>query len=216
MPPFDPFSLAAKFLPERRLHLLIRLAVFLILLAFAALRIRQYPDFLLKPLWFVETLIYLVLAAAYLTRGDPVDRARGWREIAVPLVGALLPFGLLASPPHPWVAAKPQLLQIVFGWMTAATALTVWGVLTLRRAFSITVEARTLVTGGPYRWVRHPIYLGEILASAAVCAWRFSPVNLFILVAFAAIQVLRAKAEEEKLARNFPGYRALRRSWWPF
>jgi protein-S-isoprenylcysteine O-methyltransferase Ste14 len=73
------------------------------------------------------------------------------------------------------------------------------------------------VTGGPYRWVRHPVYLGEILTAVAVCAWRFSPANVLLFLAFAAAQGLRARAEEEKLARNFPEYAAWSRgSWWLF
>jgi protein-S-isoprenylcysteine O-methyltransferase Ste14 len=214
---FDPLGWFARLVPERWLHRLIRIGGVLLFLAFAALRARQYRHFALKSLWVVETLIYVVLAAAFLVRVNPVDRSRGWREVALPVVGALLPFAFLASPPHPFVLARPRLLSVVFWWMTASTAFTVWGVWALRRAFSITVEARAVVTGGPYRWVRHPVYLGELLTAVAVCAWRFSAANVLLLLAFAAAQGLRARAEEEKLARNFPEYAAWsRRSWWLF
>jgi len=35
--------------------------------------------------------------------------------------------------------------------------------LTLRSAFSLTPEARTLVTSGPYRFIRHPLYAAGLL-----------------------------------------------------
>jgi len=113
---------------------------------------------------------------------------------------------LLFSPPNLFLAANPLALQVIFYWMTAATALTVWGLWTLKRSFSITVEARDLVISGPYRFVRHPIYLGEMLTALAVAVWRFSLLNFFIITLFIVIQLLRAKWEEDKLAQVFPGY----------
>jgi protein-S-isoprenylcysteine O-methyltransferase Ste14 len=157
--------------------------------------------------------VYAALLCAFLTRIDPIGRSTGWRDIAVPLLGGVLPFALLTSPPHPAIAGRPLLLQAVFWWMTAGTVLTVWGMWTLRRAFSITVEARELVTGGPYRWIRHPIYLGELTTATAVAAWRFSWANLAVLLLFAAVQLFRARREEQKLLAFFPGY-AGGRAWW--
>ena len=99
--------------------------------------------------------------------------------------------------------------------MTAATALTVWGMWTLRRAFSITVEVRQLVTGGPYRFVRHPIYAGEMITAAAVATWRLSWMSMALLALFCGIQITRSRWEEQKLTRVFPDYRTTTgRSWW--
>ncbi len=146
----------------------------------------------------------------------PLDRSQGMREIVLPLIGSALPFALLLSPPATVVTTHPALLYALLWEMTAATALTVAGMWHLRRAFSITVEARVLVTSGPYRLVRHPIYLGEMLAAAGVAAIRFRVASLLVLLLFVAVQLLRARAEEEKLARTFPPYRtfAARSRWF--
>jgi protein-S-isoprenylcysteine O-methyltransferase Ste14 len=185
------------------------------LAAFLALRASQYRWFALKPLWAVETLLFAVLIVAYAVRRPPLDRARGAREVLVPLVGALLPFGLLFSPPHPALASSSASRMALFWWMTAGTSLTVWGMWCLRGSFSITVEAREAVVWGPYRWVRHPVYLGEMATAAAVAVWRFSVLNVGILVAFIVVQLLRARWEEEKLSEVFPEYQVLRqRSRW--
>ena len=203
---FDPFGWLENWIPARHLHRLIRLGVIAIVIVFLIHRIGQYKDFLVKPLWAVETFIFVAFLISYAIRMDPVERSRGFREIVVPLIGGVLPFALLLSPPTPWMAGSPYRLYAVFYWMTVTSSLTLWGLWTLRRSFSITVEARTLVTGGPYLWVRHPIYLGEMLTAGGVLAWRFSSENLIIFLTFVCIQLLRARWEEGKLMKYFPQY----------
>jgi len=213
---FDPFGWLARVVSEALLHRLIRAGMIVILAVFLVMRVREYYLFALKPLWLAETLLFAVLIADFLLRTIPRDRSRGVREIIFPLVTSLLPFALLLSPPVSWVVASQTLLFGIFWWMTAATGLTVWGMWTLRCAFSITVEARTLVTDGPYRFVRHPVYLGEMLTAAGVAVLRLSPLNVLIFVLIVALQLMRSRWEEAKLARNFPEYRdfAARSPWF--
>jgi protein-S-isoprenylcysteine O-methyltransferase Ste14 len=182
---------------------------------FLVRRIQEYSHYMVKPLWVAETAIYIVLIIAFLLRTDPVDRSRGIAQIAIPALGALLPFALLLTSPARWIMGNQIFLLGVLWVMTLATALTVWGMWSLRRSFSITVEARSLVIGGPYRWIRHPIYLGEMLAAAAVTVWRFSWVSVSVLVLFVVLQLVRARMEEEKLVRNFPAYKEYAgKVWW--
>jgi len=203
---FDPFGRLEKVVPAQWLHRIIRAGLLTIVLIFLIKRIRQYDEFFFKPLWAAETMLYVILVIAFSVRSDPVDRSRGVAEIIVPLIGSVLPFALLIQAPAAWILGKPFLLMVVFCWMTIASGFTAWGLWSLRRSFSITVEARSLVTHGPYRWVRHPVYLGEILAAAAVVALRWSLLNLAIFVLFVTIQLLRARWEESKLRRTFPEY----------
>jgi protein-S-isoprenylcysteine O-methyltransferase Ste14 len=212
---FDPFGLAERFLPETVLHRLVRIGMSLLLGAFLVHRLTQYRLFAVKTLWLAETLLFTVLIVAYLFRTAPVHRSRGAREIVIPLAGSALPFCLLLAPPNPAVTTSLPLFYGLLWGMAIATLLTVWGMWSLRRSFSITVEARQLVTHGPYRLVRHPIYTGEILAAAAVAAIRFSPVNLLLLLFFIGIQLWRTRLEEAKLSAAFPAYREFaRRSLW--
>jgi protein-S-isoprenylcysteine O-methyltransferase Ste14 len=205
---FDPFGWLERYFSAKTLHLMIRAGVVVILLAFLIHRISSYNRYWFKPLWVAETLIFVIFLISYAIRRDPVSRSRGVREILIPLAGGVLPFTLLFSPPHPWMTGSITRVTIVFVWMTVATVLTVWGLWTLRRSFSITVEARELVTDGPYRFVRHPVYLSEMLTAAAVAVLRFSWINAVLFVLFVAIQLYRSKMEENKLAQVFPAYGA--------
>jgi protein-S-isoprenylcysteine O-methyltransferase Ste14 len=212
---FDPFGWAEQFVPEKWLHRFIRASMLGVLLCFIVVRIGQYHTFFFKPLWLAETLLFVVLAIAVIVRRDPVGRSHGVAEIIIPLVGSVMPFGLLTSPPSIWTRGNSTLLIMIFLWMTIATIFTTWGMWILRRSFSITVEARALVTAGPYRWIRHPVYLGEVMAAFALMVLRVSILNIMIFTLFVIIQASRARMEEQKLLSIFPDYRNFAdRSWW--
>jgi protein-S-isoprenylcysteine O-methyltransferase Ste14 len=212
---FDPFGWAGCLVGEKALHNLIRVFMALVCLGFAAFRLREYGDYLFKPLWFAESFLFLVLALSYAKREPPADRARGVKRIVVPLIGGLMPFALLLSPPNPAVYQREWASLAVLGFMTLSTAFTVWGMWTLGSSFSITVEARSPVFRGPYRYVRHPIYLGEMLSAAGVALWRFSALSAAVLTLFVAVQLYRSRREEEVLLAAFPEYKkVLNNSRW--
>ncbi len=61
-----------------------------------------------------------------------------------------------------------------------------------------------LVTGGPYRLVRHPIYLGlALLAMGEALAFNSWPAVLIVLSGIVPSFVWRARTEEELLRRTF-------------
>jgi protein-S-isoprenylcysteine O-methyltransferase Ste14 len=88
---------------------------------------------------------------------------------------------------------------------TLGLAYSVWALAYLRRSFSIIPEARRLVTGGPYRLSRHPVYLGEIATAIGVnlatAGWPAALAVAYFIVA----EVLRMRWEEGVLSRAFPG-----------
>ncbi|HKR66651.1 MAG TPA: isoprenylcysteine carboxylmethyltransferase family protein, partial [Thermoanaerobaculia bacterium] len=64
-------------------------------------------------------------------------------------------------------------------------------------------EGHQLATGGPFRFVRHPIYTGLDLLALGSAIWDPSP---FLWIAFALIAIgsdLRARSEEKLLERAF-------------
>jgi len=63
---------------------------------------------------------------------------------------------------------------------------------------------RGLVLRGPYRLVRHPVYLGEIVAGFGILLTRPHLLTLALLVVFIAFQYWRTVFEERALATAFP------------
>ncbi len=211
---FDPFGWF-DFLPEHRRHRLLRAFVIVLCAALLVLRVREWPHFLFKPLWFAEVFIYVVFIWMYTVRIAPVDRSRGVREIVLPLVAGGLPFAFLLFSVNRDIVSTQERAMALFAAMTLFTSVTIWGMITLRKAFSVTVEARTLVTGGPYRLIRHPIYTGEVLTAAMVVLLRFTPLNALLFCVFIGLQLYRSRLEEQKLLRVFPEYRdTVGKAWW--
>jgi protein-S-isoprenylcysteine O-methyltransferase Ste14 len=64
-------------------------------------------------------------------------------------------------------------------------------------------EDPELITGGPYRFIRHPIYTGFLLAMLG-SAIALSPLFVLPLVLFAVYFSLAARREERYMAEKFP------------
>lgn len=70
-------------------------------------------------------------------------------------------------------------------------------------------EGGVLVTAGPYRWIRHPMYLAVLVTMAAfVAAGDAAQALLWLLLA--AVLVAKAVREERGLVLVHPGYAAYR------
>jgi protein-S-isoprenylcysteine O-methyltransferase Ste14 len=168
----------------------------------------NFGDYLAGPLTTGVYLLFCVIPVGiYLVRPRP--RARDGRVIArsAGLVGTtmLLVVGAFSSPVlfTPPLFIRDAAVPLTLG----AFGLGVYGLLYLRRSLSIIPEARRLVTGGPYRFVRHPLYAAEILAAFALVLARPGLWATLALVPFVAVQMLRAHFEESLLTRSFPEYK---------
>ena len=155
----------------------------------------------------VYLLFCVIPVGIYLVRPRP--RARDGRMIArtAGLVGTTMLL-VVGAFPNPVLLTPPALIRDIAAPLAlAAFALGVYGLLFLRRSLSIIPEARRLVTGGPYRLIRHPLYAAEILAAVALVLARPGLWATLTLLPFIAVQMLRARFEEGLLARIFPEYR---------
>ncbi len=65
-----------------------------------------------------------------------------------------------------------------------------------------------LVTTGPYRWVRHPMYAALLVAGGGLAAGYASPWRWAALAALAAVLAAKAKREERGMAATHPAYAA--------
>jgi protein-S-isoprenylcysteine O-methyltransferase Ste14 len=108
-------------------------------------------------------------------------------------------------------ATSESALWVSSAFIAAGTLFTLWSLATLGRCFGIFPEARGLVTRGPYRWVRHPVYLGELISAFGFVVEKPLPIVIAFYLAFVAFQYWRAILEEGALSEVFPGeYAAFR------
>ena len=106
------------------------------------------------------------------------------------------------SPGHvAWPAAGLVLV-------TLAASFSLVSLLAMGRLFGIRPAVRGLVTGGPYRLVRHPMYLSYVIADIGynLQEWNFVTL-LLVLVGWASL-VYRIHAEERVLSQHagWPAY----------
>jgi protein-S-isoprenylcysteine O-methyltransferase len=98
----------------------------------------------------------------------------------------------------------------------AGLALRLWSVLTLRERYTrtlLTADAQTIERNGPYRWVRHPGYLGSLLCFNGIALASGNYMTLAAsLIATSAAYRYRIRVEDEMLVKAFgETYAAYRR-----
>jgi protein-S-isoprenylcysteine O-methyltransferase Ste14 len=131
---------------------------------------------------FLKASLYLSALAMYATAG--LDRRAGWSHV------------------------PPALVACAFV-VVAAGALLVFLVLRENRHASVVIEVaaeQRVVVTGPYRWVRHPMYLGALLQAVATPLALGSYWAEIFVAAACAVVVLRLLAEERFLCAQLAGY----------
>jgi len=148
----------------------------------------------------LKAVIFAAFAVFVITRPPAVKRAR--EPIAFVACTAAIAAVVGLRGPEDGTAAELVIAGDVVAVLACAWLLA--AALTLARCFSVLPEARGLVTHGPYRLVRHPVYLGEFglcagFLLAAPTAWNVAMALLFI-----GGQSVRMRLEERALAQAFP------------
>jgi protein-S-isoprenylcysteine O-methyltransferase Ste14 len=158
----------------------------------------------------------LILPAELIAeRGQPGENVKGWDRLlatltGLPTLGVPIVAGLdarfgwspqIAPGIHLTGLALFALGQGLFSWAMASN-----------QYFSTAVRIQmdrghTVATGGPYRYVRHPGYVGFVvsylgMALALGSLWAILPA---VLVAF--LMVVRTALEDRTLQDELPGYR---------
>jgi protein-S-isoprenylcysteine O-methyltransferase Ste14 len=116
----------------------------------------------------------------------------------VAVVVGLWKTGTLLSP-RPAAVALQAIAAVLFVWARAT-----FGLRSFHPAANPTEGG--LVTTGPYRWMRHPIYAAILLFAGAGAVARPSAGSLFFLLVAAGAAV-RIAAEETLLVERYPEYR---------
>ena len=106
-------------------------------------------------------------------------------------------------------------LGLVLGVMAAGVAWLAW-TLAVNPPTNIHIRpvvktGGRLVTTGPYRLVRHPMYLGVLMVCAGPMVFWFGDLKVAAWLALVVVLVAKGRLEERALAARFPEYNDYRR-----
>lgn len=121
--------------------------------------------------------------------------------------GCLLTFPLLEYSLYP----RYNLIITITGaaLIVLGTGLRAWGIWTLGKYFSVHIEIKNdhkLVESGPYKFIRHPAYAGNIIQTLGIPLTLNAYFSLGISVLLIILFLTRLKFEEEVLIREIEGY----------
>jgi protein-S-isoprenylcysteine O-methyltransferase Ste14 len=151
--------------------------------------------------YFIVIAISEMLAVVLILIRRPGHMAATPYAFTIAILGTALP---LLIRPTGGVQLAP--VAVTTSIMTLGLTLSIFAKLFLNRSFGIVAANRGIKRGGPYAFVRHPMYLGYIISQAGFLLAVFSVLNLACYLVAWMLQVLRI-IEEERLLRADSDYR---------
>ncbi len=159
----------------------------------------------------LSTLFYALVVALFIIRRPVTGKHSSPLGAAVGLAGTFLIVVVPLIVGMPEARGDLDILVVSCAIIFVGMAFAVFSLAALGRCFGIFPEARGLVTRGPYRLVRHPVYLGELISILGMVVATLSPVMLAVFLATVGLQYWRTINEEQVLASVFPEYERYRR-----
>jgi protein-S-isoprenylcysteine O-methyltransferase Ste14 len=180
------------------------------LLLFCVTAIELVILFLLTPTFTITDWIYvlqhLIVLGIALTRRYPKVRDYSVASSVAVGIAYVYPYAqviyLRWSPGY--VASPAAGLVLV----TLAAGISLVSLLTMGRRFGVRPALRGLVTNGPYRFVRHPMYLSYVIADIGYNLQEWSSVTLLLVLVGWTSLLYRIHAEERVLSQHpeWPAY----------
>jgi protein-S-isoprenylcysteine O-methyltransferase Ste14 len=147
---------------------------------------------------------------------ENIQNAKAWDKVLAPLMAVSVgyPMVFVAGLDHryDWSAEFPLWLIVIgFILISFGYAFATWA-LAENRFFSSVVRIQTdrghvVCDSGPYRFVRHPGYAGNILALFGIVLALGSVWTLIPAAVASIIAVIRTVLEDQTLQEELPGYR---------
>ena len=159
-------------------------------------------DLLVRVELLASIPLNLMASISFITRESALEGAHR-NEILIPALSFIGPFLVLNN-----ILLFPEQYSTAFGLLIAVpgVVLACSSLLILRRSFSILPAVRTLANTGPYRFVRHPLYLGESIYLFGMMLLAFNLLSIILMVLTLILLVFRIRIEERKLS-SFEDYR---------
>lgn len=182
------------------------------------LRLRRFADFLLLGVTSVELALLLLISPTFaitdwiyvsqhllvlgiaLTRPAPRAQDHSVPSSAAVIVSYAYPYAQLAY--LRWVPGDAAWPAGGFVLIVLGACLSLASLLTLGRWFGVRPALRGLATTGPYRLVRHPMYLAYVLADVGCNLEEWNSGTVLLVIAGWVSLVYRIHAEERILSRD--------------
>jgi protein-S-isoprenylcysteine O-methyltransferase Ste14 len=172
------------------------LARLMVGLLFAFLSVNLLTDFAhthrLTGLWLLVSESLVVVLTILRRRTRIVDRS-----VAATLVTAVSLMGPALLRAVPGAGLVPDALTALVA--SVGLLIVIAGKIRLGRSFGIVPANRGVVCGGPYEFVRHPIYAGYLLTHIAFACAHPTPRNVSVLILTDLALIFRALYEERLL-----------------
>lgn len=92
----------------------------------------------------------------------------------------------------------------------AAIVIGLWAVITMKFKVSVLPDVRAkqvLYTGGPYRYIRHPMYSAVLLFCLAAVYNRFNGITVILWAELLIVLMIKLRYEERQLSAKFDNYK---------
>lgn len=103
-----------------------------------------------------------------------------------------------------------NLSLLVYTFIILSIILALWAIITMQKSklkiSPVPSADATLVTNGPYRFIRHPMYTAILLGSSGLLIHHFTLIRLVIVVALAIVLFIKLTWEEKMLSEKFKDY----------
>lgn len=182
-----------------------RLEKYAVVLAYAFLAWRLLAAYRESPspvvlLYLADQLVVMVFL---LLRRPSKQLSVRWSDWLFGVAGTFLPTMIVAPSGEPVLPGTAVILLILVGLL-----IHVYAKMSLRRSFGVVAANRGVKMEGPYRVVRHPMYLGYMVTQIGLLAAGPTGINAAIITACWVLFLLRIRAEEAVLGED-ETYRAL-------
>ena len=162
------------------------------------------PMWQLTVLSLVFSTIFLFLILYFtVTRLPPKNSANGLEPRVTAILGTFVMMVLIVLPAGE-ITVGMRLVSTLL--IIVGTVLSVYCLRQLGRSFSIMATARELVTEGPYKIIRHPLYGAEVITIVGVTIGHWSLPAVLLSLIWLSLQIRRAQNEERVLRASFPAY----------
>ncbi len=148
---------------------------------------------------------YSLIIFLYFLRSRAKSTSRSHVTNFIAIVATFIPFTLpfLGEP----ALNNPEILHVANSIIIIGIVLSIYALGSLGKSFSIIPQARRLIKTGPYRVVRHPLYVSELIGVFGLAFAGLTILKMAIFLLLIVLQVYRALQEEKLLADVFPEYK---------